>query len=665
MRTILHLPPVTLRFAQGPVRAACLALVLLAALSCSTQSKLRGLQRGGAASSLALAREEALPEVAPGDLQAHRDTLKVQGPDGREMMIMRAVRSEDGEMVATDVIDAAIITARFRNVAERHGKVDLRFLVTVPKSMLDSRWQLRLTPEMDYLGKKIRLDPVLVTGKDYRKAQLRGYQQYERFINSIITDTIRFIRQRELEVFLHRNIPDLYSLKTDTTYVSDERFASIYGVTEREAVEHYTRMLAAAFNRRKIGMKDRMFDRYVKVPIVTEGLRLDTVLVTAGGDFVYEYVQTVNTAPALRKVDVRLSGGIFEEDRGLYSIPEAEPLTFYISSLSTLALDQEKYLTQVVGRRVTANSTYWIDFETGRADINPALGENAAEISRIKSHLGDLLENREFDLDSIIVTASCSPEGNYQYNESLSMRRSASVSRYFDIFIKSYRDSLTQAAGLFYSLDPAFGQTQQVTRIPFISRNIAENWEMLRDLVRTDAGIDATDKDDFAERMLTADPDSREKGLSSTSYYPRLRTVLYPRLRTVRFDFHLHRKGMVKDTIHTTVLDTAYMRGLQAIKDRDYRTAVTLLRPYGDYNAAVAFCCMDYNESALAILDRMEKTPAVNYLLAIVHSRKGEDQDAVQHYLDACRQDASYVHRGNLDPEISALISRYGLNSDI
>ncbi|MBQ6045771.1 MAG: hypothetical protein IJL42_09655 [Bacteroidales bacterium] len=74
------------------LRYILLALaVLQAALSCSTQSKLRSLQRGPAAASLALAREERLPEVAAGDLQAHRDTLTVTAPDGREMMIMRAV----------------------------------------------------------------------------------------------------------------------------------------------------------------------------------------------------------------------------------------------------------------------------------------------------------------------------------------------------------------------------------------------------------------------------------------------------------------------------------------------------------------------------------------------------------------------------------------------
>ena len=171
----------------GAARKLMLLALAASVLSCSTQSKLRSVRKGPSA-ALALAREERLPEVSRDSLAAHRDTLKVQAPDGRERIIMKAVRNEDGEMVATDVIDAAVVTARFRNVAERHGKVELRFLVTVPSSMLDSRWQLRLTPAMNVLGEDITLEPVLITGRDYRKAQLRGYQQYERFIRSIITE---------------------------------------------------------------------------------------------------------------------------------------------------------------------------------------------------------------------------------------------------------------------------------------------------------------------------------------------------------------------------------------------------------------------------------------------------------------------------------------------
>ena len=121
---------------------------------------------------------------------------------------------------------------------------------------------------------------------------------------------------------------------------------------------------------------------------------------------------------------------------------------------------------------------------------------------------------------------------------------------------------------------------------------------------------------------------------------------------------------MVKDTVHTTVLDTAYMRGVQALRDMDYKTAVNLLRPYRDYNTAVACLAMDYNASAMDILKDLEPTGPVEYMLAILHSRRGDGAQAVQHYLNACRIDRSYVHRGNLDPEISALIKTYGLNSE-
>lgn len=108
--------------------------------------------------------------------------------------------------------------------------------------------------------------------------------------------------------------------------------------------------------------------------------------------------------------------------------------------------------------------------------------------------------------------------------------------------------------------------------------------------------------------------------------------------------------------------DSVYMQGLQAIRDREYERAVTLLRPYRDYNTAVAFCALDYNASALEVLEPMERTDKVLYLLAILYSRKGDDRNAVECYMKACRLNPALVHRGNLDPEIAGLIRRYGLD---
>ena len=150
--------------------------------------------------------------------------------------------------------------------------------------------------------------------------------------------------------------------------------------------------------------------------------------------------------------------------------------------------------------------------------------------------------------------------------------------------------------------------------------------------------------------------DVRERRMQALSSYLYIRQNLYPRLRTVKFDFYLHRRGMEQDTLHTTVLDSTYMRGVQAIRDRDYKTAVTILRPYHDYNTAVAYCSMDYNASALEVLQGLDKTPQVEYMLAIIHSRMGRKKEAVECYRRSCEADPSFVHRGNLDPEIAELI---------
>jgi hypothetical protein len=408
-----------------------------------------------------------------------------------------------------------------------------------------------------------------------------------------------------------------------------------------------------------------MYRKYVKVPIVKEGLRLDTVLRTSNEDFVYSYVQTVAVRPELRKVGIELSGDIYEEDRRVYRVPRSNPLTFYISSLSALTDNTERFITAVVERKAEANTACYIEFGKARSDIVPELGHNAEETGRIKGNLRSLLENTKFDLDSIVVTASCSPEGTMAFNKALSQKRSESVSEYFRKFMRHCSDSLKREEGVVLDLSGDYSGIADVSSIRFISKSDPENWTSLSALVEADDSLKIWEKEEYARVSEIKDPDEREAALSREPFYRHLRESLYPRLRTVKFDFHLHRRGMVKDTVHTTVPDTTYARGVQAIRDRDYETAVKILRPYHDFNAAVAFCSMDYNASAMEILKGLEKTDKVLYLMAILYSRAGDDRNAVQCYLDACAKNRAFISRGNLDPEISMLIKRYSLNKDI
>ena len=647
------------------------AVALAVVSSCATRRKLMNLVNASdstATVQLALAKEaDYLPEMK-NNLSASRDTLTVKDDDGREFLLMKAVKDEEtGEMVATEVIEAAKVTARFRNVAERHGKVDLAFQIMVPPSMMDTKWQLRFYPDMFVMGDSLRLEPVIITGRDYRKAQLRGYELYDKFLAKIVQDTTKFIDIEQLEIFLQRNIPQLYAFKSDSSYVDESRFNTVYGVSQRQAVEHYTNKVARRINERRKNKREAMYAKYVKVPIVTEGIRLDSVVVNTDGDFVYYYVQTINTRPKLRKVDVKLSGEIFESDKRIYTIPVTEPLTFYISSISAFVDNTEKYLTKVIERRATANTECRIDFEAGKSEIKMDYADNAYEINMISKTIASLLENKDFDLDSIIVRATASPEGRFTLNSSLAQKRSEAVSSYFSKYIEAYKDSLRQEAGFSMSFN---GEEQKIVAaekpvdIRFTPRCIPENWDDLDALVDKDVVMNPDQKSDYFNVRSESNPDVREARMKNQAYYRYMKETLYPKLRTVKFNCYLHRKGMIKDTVHTTVLDSTYMRGVQELRDMNYAEALALLIPYDDFNTAVAYVGMDRNVNAMRILSKLEKTAQVNYLMAILYSRSGDFNNAVQHYVTSCRQNPSYRFRGNLDPEISVLIKQYGPNSE-
>lgn len=608
--------------------------VLLIAISCSMQRKLKQIENISEKSLLSLSDEVKVAELKP--VETRSDTLKVSDETGREILIMKAIKNEAGEMVATDVINAAKVTAKFRNIAERNGKIELRFDVDIPKEMLDSKWQIRLQPILSIKGKNEMLDKIIITGKDYRLKQLRGYEQYEKFIASISADSLKFIDINQLEIFLKRNLPQIYSLKKDSSFVSDEKFASYYGITEKAAIKHYTNYMIVRRNKRKISKKAQMYAKLVKNPIISEGLRLDSIVTNINGDIKYSYIQTLNVNENIRKAEIRLSGDIYNINSKIYEIPKSSPLTFYISSLSSLIDKKERFITKIIERRATTNTACYIDFGASGYDIDPDLGNNRSELKRIMDKFRDLNGNNIYSIDSIIVTASCSPEGNYLFNLRLSKNRAKTIASYFSNFLK---DSIN-----------------------FSSKNIAENWPMLEALVNKDTSLNRADKESFFSKSIVTDYDKREVSMHNEPYYKYIRTKLYPKLRTVCFDIHLHRKGMIRDTIHTTEPDTIYANGVKAIIAHDYKRAVSILRPYKDFNTAVAFLTAGYDESAMSVLSSIKQDEKVEYLLAILYSRFGNKNKAVEYYLRACKKNRNYINRGNLDPEISALIQEYKLN---
>ena len=570
-----------------------------------------------------------------GEMEMIVDTLGNELSDGP--IIMNAIRdTETGEMIATDVINASAVVARFRNAAERGGYVSISFDLTVPSEMISSAWKLKLTPFMNVQEDTLTLDPLFITGEGYRKGQLRGYQRYRQFLESIITDTSDLVRIGQLEIFLERHFPDTYAMRNDTSLISDPAANNLFGVTQADALRHYTRHARVYFNERRKARKGLMYGRYVKDPIISEGIRLDTVMSSPGGDFIYRYMHTFRSRPGLKKVSVSLLGEIYEDGELLCSAPFPDDLTYYISSLSSMADSAPKYRMMVLERNVYDNTKALIDFEKGSHAIDTSLSDNASELARVVRCIGDVVSREEYVLDSLVVMASCSPEGSYAHNSRLASARSESIRDYILEYVpEEWRASMKTS-------------------------HVPENWGQMKLLVANDETLE----EDSRARLLSAmddlsRPDEVEDRLSRMPEYRYLREKIYPRLRSVSFDFHLHRSGMLKDTVHTSELDTAYMAGVEALKNLDYKKAVEMLRPYGDYNSALAFMAADYNNSALHILERLDDADArVCYLKALVLSRLGDADEALKCFEQALSYDPYLEHRANLDPEMSGLLRK-------
>ena len=188
-------------------------------------------------------------------------------------------------------------------------------------------------------------------------------------------------------------------------------------------------------------------------------------------------------------------------------------------------------------------------------------------------------------------------------------------------------------------------------------RWVAEGWDELVRLIRGDKELSHRDEI-LALIAAERNPDRREQLIRRRypAAYARIKAQLYPLLRTVNFRYDLRRKGMIKDTIHTTELDTVYARGVELLRKRKYARALYILNDYNDRNTVVVHLSMDHNERALELLAVLPKDAITEYLKAIACSRLGRKEEGRGHFLEACRLDQRMEYRGNLDPEITELL---------
>ena len=258
------------RITFAPAIAAVTAgLILQTSCAVSVRRNVRILERDSLSAQLLLPAEED-DDFGQQDTynfmmedSTTSDTLTIIGPDGERVFFMKATMDSSGTIHAAEQLRGVVVTARFKNIPERNGMVRIAFDVRVPARMLNPHWQVRLRPEALIMEDTVTLEEVHITGREYRERQIRGYELYNRFLATVITDSADLVHTGLLETFIQRNIPLLAELKEDSSAVNPALVKGLFGISFRTAREHYLKRLAIMRNNRRQQRLPDKFEQYV------------------------------------------------------------------------------------------------------------------------------------------------------------------------------------------------------------------------------------------------------------------------------------------------------------------------------------------------------------------------------------------------------------------
>ena len=605
---------------------------------------------------------------------------------GKEHIVTEATKdSVTGEYITQMELSEITIVAKSKQVAERNGKINLDFIVTVPGELISNKWQVQLTPVAYKSADTLYLDRIFLSGADFAKMQKKGYMRYQAFMNSIIPDSLYLqklfdekgyrkalaeLEEEYFQAWKHEVISKERWI--DWSDKANARFALFNYRMERnkQAIAGYNSILeylpAYRLRRemdgkyipskwkifaegnykirtRNITPEDsasitRRFTDYAKMAenrkrkeqageMYEKYVRFPyeaarlDTVIKEGDNFVYYYKQELPATENTKKIDLTLDGQILSKDETKTQLPPSDTITYFISSMVQFLDRSPRYKKKIITRKDEVNLRAYVTYKSGATEFSEDIGDNRAEIDKVFETIHGINYTGEFLIDSIRMTATSSPEGSADMNLFLSRGRALALKRY-----------LARRSDDREGVDTLFRP-----------RWTGEDWNRLHELVLAD---DSLENKAYLLRIMkeTDNPDSREYSLRKyPADYKRIREKHYPLLRGVEFKFHLHRRNMLQDTVVMPVIDTTYMQAVKMIEDRQYRQALAILDVSypDDYNTAVCLMSLGYDKRALEIMAGQPDTSDRNYLLAILYSRLKREEEALKMYVKSCDQDAS------------------------
>ena len=167
--------------------------------------------------------------------------------------------------------------------------------------------------------------------------------------------------------------------------------------------------------------REAAFNRFVKFPY-PEDVRLDS-LVEGRSTVTYYYSQAVKTDETSKKMLVTLQGQVLAVDDSAYRLPPSDTLSYVVSSMLSFVDTVPRYRIKVIDKFVTVEDRNYIQFFVGDTRVVDTLGDNRRQLDKITGLMRQIVEQQEFWVDTITLTAASSPEGAYAFNDRLSQRK--------------------------------------------------------------------------------------------------------------------------------------------------------------------------------------------------------------------------------------------------
>jgi len=131
--------------------------------------------------------------------------VEMKDHKGNKTIYAQTERDEQGQQQLSVELNEVTITARFKNVPERFGKVDVDFIVTVPEGLIESNRQLNLTPHLIKTDSITDFEGLVINGNDFDKLRQDEYKRYADYLSGIVPDSLfdeRFVRTGAFNKYL-------------------------------------------------------------------------------------------------------------------------------------------------------------------------------------------------------------------------------------------------------------------------------------------------------------------------------------------------------------------------------------------------------------------------------------------------------------------------------